>query len=141
MLQAERESFPAADWNDLVVVVTISWLEALLRIARRESRSERVHFMDGPFWADLVSAENEVIVDLVESRLTEDIHRYQLSINVKDSLNSTVSTVAQILHGCRVLGWSDPDLLKLDELKQASKKVLRDAKTDCAKRDGFERLE
>jgi hypothetical protein len=121
------EFFPATGWNDLAVAVTTAWLEALVRIAREETRSERVRFMDGPFWADLLRAENGIVVDLVESRLMGDVSRYHMSVNLRDVLSNAVSTAAEMLHECRVRGWEDADLVKLDQMKQEARKMLKEA--------------
>src|SRR5689334_4734917 len=49
--------FPMAGWNDFVVVVLGWWLAAILRLLHNHSRSERVHFMDGPYAVEVCKAQ------------------------------------------------------------------------------------
>jgi len=52
-LEVRGVVFPAAGWNDFVVVILEAWLTALVRLMRHASDAERVHFMDGPYAVDM----------------------------------------------------------------------------------------
>jgi hypothetical protein len=54
-------TFPTIGWNDFIVVVLEAWLGAILRIVRRTSNAERVHFMEGPYVVDLTRLETGAI--------------------------------------------------------------------------------
>lgn len=52
-LDLEGVIFPLPGWNDFVVVILETWLTALLRLVRRTSDAERIHFMEGPYAVDM----------------------------------------------------------------------------------------
>jgi hypothetical protein len=53
--------FPMEGWNDFALAILEAWLTALVRIARRTSDAERVHFMEGPYMVDIVRLSNGAI--------------------------------------------------------------------------------
>jgi hypothetical protein len=74
--------FPDPGWTDLAVGFCVYWLEALRLLALRETTTESVFFMDGPFRADLkrVSAES-VVLSLVNFRTDEVVeHRFEQAL-------------------------------------------------------------
>ncbi len=53
-LELGEVAFPAPGWNDFVVVVLDAWVGAVLRLARKQSSLEKIHFMDGPYEVEMV---------------------------------------------------------------------------------------
>jgi hypothetical protein len=49
-------AFPGAQWNDFIVVILGAWCAAVLRVVRPRSRTEQVHFMEGPYVVELSRA-------------------------------------------------------------------------------------
>jgi hypothetical protein len=124
-LHFDEHVFPASDWSDLVVAVSLAWLETLVRIDRRDIREARVHFLDGPFCVDVRLDGGSIIVGLVESTLKRDVLRHQMSANLKEVLRDAASTVAQILHECRLRGWNDDEIARLYQLKHEAQELFR----------------
>jgi len=117
------ESFPAIDWDDLIVPVAIAWLEAILRIVGHLSKSERIWFMDGPFWVDLIDSEYDVRLFAVEDRSSGNLIRHDVGVDLHDLLANVANTAGQIIHECRLRGWNDSDLVKLEQLKQQARRA------------------
>jgi hypothetical protein len=110
------EFFPEERWNDLVLPICGSWLESLIRIVRNETQSATVRFMDGPFLARLVSSQDSIAIDLVESRLKGDVVKYHTLVNTRALLESTILTASKILKECDLRGWCNPDITWLRRL-------------------------
>ena len=72
--QINGVSFPATNWNDLIVAVLVGWLDTISRLARRASWTERFHFLDGPFAIDLTLTQDGILqVRSIERRLAGDV--------------------------------------------------------------------
>jgi hypothetical protein len=48
------QPFPSKDWNDFVVVILEAWVGAIVRLLHGASSHERVYFMDGPYFVDVL---------------------------------------------------------------------------------------
>ena len=60
-LSVDGVPFPAAGWNDLVLVVLKAWAESLLSLRGTIDTSATVHFMEGPYVVELSNAPNGLI--------------------------------------------------------------------------------
>jgi hypothetical protein len=52
-LEVGPTAFPGKGWNDFILLVLGGWLESARRLADGRSEHEAVHFIEGPFCAEL----------------------------------------------------------------------------------------
>jgi hypothetical protein len=99
--------FPLPGWNDFIVVVLEAWASALLRLLRGTSRSERVHFMEGPYAVDISRVEGGAF----RVCAIERPNRERFCVDVRPvSLVESVATAAEaVLLVCRQAGLWSPD--------------------------------
>ncbi len=55
------QAFPAHQWNDFIVVVLSWWVVAMVRLLRKASEREVVHFMDGPYAVEVFNLPGGVL--------------------------------------------------------------------------------
>lgn len=55
------EAFPSDGWNDFLVPIYAAWTNALARLLRGSTVSERVSFMDGPYELRLVRTDADTV--------------------------------------------------------------------------------
>jgi hypothetical protein len=60
-LEISGSPFPGRGWNDFPVVFLDAWVRSLLRLVRKESKGERVYFMEGPYCVDLSWVDPETV--------------------------------------------------------------------------------
>jgi hypothetical protein len=111
-LVTESGAFPAAGWNDFVVVILGWFASALLKTTRSNGVRGRVHFMDGPHAVDLA--------------LSSGIHHFKLISRDRvvgsgeAALNSFANALAsqsrKVLHACRSREWWSTDADTLESL-------------------------
>ena len=103
--------FPHPQWNDFIVVVLGAWASALLRLLQKESHSERVHFMEGPYAVDIRSVGG----GLLHLRALERPSRQRAGADVPavEFAESVISAAEEVLSACRDAGCWTEDAEKL----------------------------
>ena len=117
------EFFPSARWNDFVVVIVEAWASALLRLLRRSSDVERVHFMEGPYAIEIERIENGQL----RLRAIAHPNRVRAYADVSSTgLAKALLTVGQgVLQKCRRGGYANRDVERLaDALASLHEEVL-----------------
>jgi hypothetical protein len=111
-------AFPAAGWNDFIVVVIGWWARAVLQLLRGTSKREEVHFMDGAYLVELVKrSSSEWDIRLFETGGAKRL-RSQETIDATLLVDSIVAASQSVLAACREHNlWSvDADALADQEL-------------------------
>jgi hypothetical protein len=124
------EFFPEANWNDLAVAVCLAWVEALVRVIRRESISQRVMLMDGPYAVKIALGKAGPEVDFVQSRLAGDIVTGHWTFIAEESLRDAVVVGDGVCRECEFRGWRSGDLTTLHQKVNEARKILREFGTD-----------
>ena len=107
--------FPMVGWSDFAVVILGWWMAALLRLLRNESRTERVHFMDGPY---AVEISRTALGTLHFRMLAGRSGGHQVATGEAEIRKFICELTAQsqkLLDECKVHGWwsADADELTL----------------------------
>ena len=106
-LSAGEGFFPDAGWTDIVVAFCGYWLHVLRQLASKETTTETVFFMDGPFRADmkLTSADSLQLVlvdfhngDMVEHRSDE---------RIATLLENAIAAGESLLNTAKERNWGD----------------------------------
>jgi hypothetical protein len=106
-------AFPTPHWKDFVVVILEAWMAALLRIARRSSTFERVHFMDGPYHIEIRrAAKRGLELRAVEQPNTE---RARANVSIDALMGDLWRAADAIIPAARALGDASVDLVRLGE--------------------------
>jgi len=120
-----EDTFPGLGWDDFAVVILGWWAGALCRIIGRESKTELVRFMDGPYAVEVSMPEPEILNFRMFARDVE------VGTGVAEAELFVANVIAQsqkLLDECRLKGgWSsDADHLasELITLKQEARLLL-----------------
>jgi hypothetical protein len=104
--------FPAAGWNDFVLVILEAWLASLVRLLKRTSEAERVHFMEGPYAVDLSRAATGAIQ--VRALHRPDRERAVVEVMPFGLAENGVAMAEGVVALCRAKGYRSPDLDRLE---------------------------
>ena len=99
--------FPEAGWTDIAVGFTVAWLHALRQLASKQTTSESVFFMDGPFRADIkLRSADSVELVLVDFHTPEKIeHRSEHSIAAL--LRNAIASGQSLLDTANTQNWAN----------------------------------
>jgi hypothetical protein len=100
-LEFSGSPFPGRRWYDFPVVFLDAWVRSLLRLARKESKAERVYFMEGPYCADVSWADPETVEITALERPAQRI------LVARASLRSMVASAKEVSR--RVVSTLDVD--------------------------------
>ncbi|MBP6632484.1 MAG: hypothetical protein KBG28_27860 [Kofleriaceae bacterium] len=109
-LVAGEVAFPAADWDDFVIVILDAWLTALHRLATNTSDCECVYFLDGPYQVELARRA----VDVVEVRSLErrdpDRQHFAVAATLPSLAASALDVAERVLQRCGELDHRSRDV-------------------------------
>jgi hypothetical protein len=109
--------FPERGWEDIAVPVAAAWLQAVMNLVRECQSSASVHFMDGPFFAEMSREGDDVTVRLIEDRSSGPIVEHNVRVPFQDVIDNALEVSAAILAECRRNGWKDRDTETLQSLQ------------------------
>ena len=114
--------FPDPGWSDMTVVFSDAWLRALVQIASTRSKTEQVHFMDGPFSVIIHSDRSgSAQVDL----LHETSVKHSARVLLEQALKDAISVCERLISICQAHNWTDDtDYLRLLGIVSFSTKFL-----------------
>jgi hypothetical protein len=117
--------FPDSGWTDIAVGFCVYWLEALRRLALRETTTESVLFMDGPFRADLKrTSPDSVELNFVTLR-TKEVVEHHSEQTIRSLLRNAVACAQSVLNSANEHDWvDDPDIQALRSAVGAANSVL-----------------
>ena len=115
-------AFPVAGWNDFVVVILEAWLNALLRLVRETSETERVHFMEGPYAVDLMHLDSGAI----RIRAIERPNRQHAVADVPllSLVENAVAMTDDVLAVCRKKAHRTTDVDRLEAVTAALRREV-----------------
>ena len=117
--QLDKLSFPERNWTDLVVRVLVGWLDTISKLARGASWEERFYFLDGPFAIEFTLNQNGAVqVRSIESRLAGDFVAGEYQTDLDTLLTNARSVADDVLAECFRLGWTNPSLESLAEVRR-----------------------
>lgn len=101
-LQVNGFTFPAPSWTDSIVVLSW-WCEAATRLLSQTTDFEKMRFMEGPYYFEIVSASPDTWqLTCMESALRQNIcrHRGEVVINsfietLLEAADSALTIVAE----------------------------------------------
>jgi hypothetical protein len=104
--------FPLGGWNDFVIVILESWISALVRLVRRGSDAERVHFMEGPYVVDM----KRLNTGAIEVRALERPNRQRAFAQVMplELVENAIGAGESVAAFCREHGHQSSDLDRLE---------------------------
>jgi hypothetical protein len=117
-IQYGSETFPGPRWSDLAVAFASVWIAALVRLHSSTARSERVRFMDGPYWVDFtksIADRNSISIEFVWDQLKGPITKQSTVATLGELLSDAVQVGREVLMACRSSGWNNSDVIELDE--------------------------
>ena len=104
--------FPAADWNDFVVVVLNWWIEALEQVVGG-AESVNFYFMDGPYWMTAVpEGEDGLLLSCVEDRRGAGAI-FEVLVNERDLRRELMAVARSVSCACESAGIESADLNEL----------------------------
>jgi hypothetical protein len=104
--------FPAAGWNDFVVVVLEACVSAMLRTLRGYNDVERFFFMEGPYEVEMVLKTPDVL-DIRALEL--GVQRAQTAMTAREMIAELSSVAEIVLETCYRLGDESDDLARLKQ--------------------------
>lgn len=117
-------AFPGKNWTDFVAFVLIESLNAIIRIQQRESKSEDILFMDGPYRIRISSAgHSRLCVEFVADRNGSSEIEFEYVISEQDYRSAVLTATESVLTKCAELDWRSADvdqLMSLHALVSAS---------------------
>jgi hypothetical protein len=116
--QLGTEMFPGPGWSDLAVAFLRAWILAIVRLCGSKTRSDRVRFMDGPYWTDLeksMTDSDTVRVEFVCERLKGPIVQHSTTTSLGGLLHDAVQLGQVVLTACHEMGWYNSDIEELAE--------------------------
>lgn len=123
-LITESGAFPAAGWDDFVVVILGWWARALLTTIRSNGVRGRVHFMEGPHVVDVAISSGILHFKLI----SRDREVGTGETAVSPFVSALISQSRKVLHECRSREWwsADADTLEslLGDLKREIAQLL-----------------
>src|SRR5260370_36005403 len=72
--------FPEKGWEDIAVPVAAAWLQASMNLVLESQSTASVHFMDGPFYADMSRECTEMKVRFIEDRSSGRIVEHDVRV-------------------------------------------------------------
>lgn len=111
-LITESGAFPAAGWDDFVVVILGWWARALLTTIRSNSVRGRVHFMEGPHGVDVAISSGILHFKFI----SRDCEVGTGESALIPFVNALISQSRKILHACRSREWWSADADTLESL-------------------------
>lgn len=112
-----KKAFPEDGWTDILIPVVKAWIESLYRLREGRANSESVFFMEGPFRIDLFLFPG---VDLVTIHFVRrgdaDALVESATGSLRELLTSATKTAKLIINQCKKLGWSNDDIVELEQL-------------------------
>jgi hypothetical protein len=109
-LTVDDASFPNASWDDFAVVILSSFAGALMRLAHG-SRSEIVHFMEGPF---TVRLRREGSHDLAVEGFEQATLRFSTRVPIVELAETIAESAEDLLKWCRERKWVGSDEVALE---------------------------
>lgn len=117
-------AFPAHRWNDFIVVVLSWWVVAVLRLLRKTSERELVHFMDGPYAVEIFNMPGGVLRFRALEGAQRNHERAVGEASVAGFVAELMARSYEVLDACRQRNWWSPDADKLQtylkELEQCA---------------------
>jgi hypothetical protein len=125
-IEIDEVVFPLQGWNDFVIVILEAWAGALVRILRRTSKCETIHFMEGPYMVRVQRPSRAVLHLRAIERYRGERERACVDTGAEDFVNVVLSCAEGALTECRRRSIWSTDEAKLDTLlpilrKEASK--------------------
>jgi hypothetical protein len=111
-LVTESGAFPAAGWDDFIVVILGALARALLKTIRSNGVRGRVHFMDGPHAVDLALSSGILHFKLISR--DREVGSGEAALN--SFTNALASQSRKVLHACRSRDWWSTDADTLESL-------------------------
>jgi hypothetical protein len=111
-LITETGAFPAAGWDDFVVVILGRWARALLTTIRSNGVRGRVPFMEGPHAVDVGISSGSFTFRLI----SRDREVGTGEAAPEPFVRELISQSRKILHTCRSQGWWSADADTLESL-------------------------
>jgi hypothetical protein len=100
--------FPAAGWNDFVVVVAGWWIEALKQVCAGKAEA-KFRFMDGPYWIGAAPQGRSLLLHCVEDRKDAGLV-YEDVIQVDELRRELLTLIQSVSAACRKAGMESRDL-------------------------------
>jgi hypothetical protein len=123
-IETDEGGFPGLGWNDVILPVLCAWVRAISGLAAGARKEERVDFMDGPYYVDLLQVDKTAtLLCLVEDRL--DGIRCETLASTTALLKDALKAANRILAECAQRAWSDSDVRKLTGLRDQAKHLLK----------------
>lgn len=108
-------AFPEEQWNDFPVSILEMWLTAAARLWIGSTKTERFHFMDGPFWFDAERRDDIWSLRCQNDRGTAGpVLEASAHVSSKSLLSEMISCAERVLAACRSKGWVSRDLDELE---------------------------
>jgi hypothetical protein len=101
--------FPAAGWNDFVVVVSGWWLAAVHDLDRGSVESV-LHFMDGPYWINAVADGPRVLLRCTGGRAHSEVLHYEVLVEMEELRHKLTAFAMQVSKACTKANIKSADL-------------------------------
>lgn len=99
-------AFPLEGWDDFVVVVLEAVTAAMARILSGSTKTERVHFMEGPYALEFQKVGSDLHLHAFEQR-QRDVDRGRFEVPCQEFWREVLVAADQVLAACRHLDvWS-----------------------------------
>jgi len=114
-LNFQGTAFPGDGWDDFAANILAAAIQAILRLARRESEAEEVYFMEGPFLLKLESLDGAGIqISAIQGRgETRTVHHQ--SVSAISLASDLCDASEQLLAWCGSVGWMGSDEVRLGQ--------------------------
>jgi hypothetical protein len=111
-LELHQQSFPVREWSDLPVAVMAMWSRQTISLLLRESGSELLRFMDGPFAvsATLVGEERVRLEALQDARPVGPF----VELSLHEFATTLLATASVLLKACHLRSWTSSDLDRIE---------------------------
>ncbi|HTE55958.1 MAG TPA: hypothetical protein VK698_34130 [Kofleriaceae bacterium] len=115
-------SFPMEGWNDFVVVILAAWVGAMVRLLRGSTTRERVHFMEGPYFVDVLHpAEGPLRLRATGPPMRAE--RACVDVEASPLVESLLSGSDAVLGACRAAACWTSDAEELESLLPALRRL------------------
>lgn len=103
--------FPAAGWNDFVIVILNWWFAALGQLSQGEKKVD-LRFMDGPYWITAIAKGRDLILRCIEDRRGAG-EPYEVVVGLEDLRSELMSFAYRLSSACTRANISSDELVQL----------------------------
>jgi len=121
-----ERSFPEENWFDSVVVVLGWWLQAAINMLENPSESQKLRFMEGPFWAAISSTKNSDYWEMSCIDGRKGVHTdLTVAVDPKAFTERLLDASEKMLKECHNRKWNDGDVDLLKEVNIRIREKIR----------------